>query len=85
MPFMKELAGFFLRTAIASLIMGICVYASLHLMAPQVDMQRVVGLVTQVSVALAVGLLSYILISLKLNRAELVQFLGAIKQEFKKR
>lgn len=85
MPFIRELAGFFLRTVIASLVMGICVYASLYLVAPQVDMQRVVGLVTQVSIALVVGLLSYVLISLKLNRAELLQFFQAIKQEFKKR
>lgn len=84
MPFIKNLTGFFLKTALASLVMGVLVYASLYLMAPQVDMQRVVGLVTQVSVALAVALASYLLVSYRLNRVEVVKFFKAIRQEFKK-
>lgn len=84
MPFIKNLMVFFLKTALASLIMGLLVYASLYFMAPRVDMQRAVGLVTQVSVALAVALVSYLLASYYLNRPELVKFFKAIKQEFKR-
>jgi len=82
-PFLKQALVFFLRTVAASFIMIFFVYTTLYYMADWVDMERAIGVVIQASVAILVGLASYLIVSYKINRLALIQIVGALKHEFK--
>lgn len=54
-----EILASSLKIILASLIMALAVYGTLHLVAPLVDMTRVWGILTQTLVAIATGLVVY--------------------------
>ncbi len=81
--FLKQALVFLLRTIIASFIMIFFVYTTLYYMADWVDMERSIGVMTQASAAIAIGMISYLVASYKINRMALIQIIGALKHEFK--
>lgn len=50
----------FLKIIGISLVMGFCIWASLHIVANYVDMSRFFGVLTQALIALAVGFIAYL-------------------------
>ncbi len=83
-PFLKELFFSFLRTVLASLVMAFFVYATLYYMADRVDMERLWGVLWQMTIALLIGAASYLTVSYRINRHELIQIFSALKREFRK-
>lgn len=59
----KEIVYSYIKISIISLVMGLLVWGSMHLLANYVNMNRFFGVLTQTGVAFSVGLLSYLVLS----------------------